>query len=160
MIGSQLRKKPEPIETEKGYHSSVEPPMDQFSAEMYDVIIKEHLIRRGCWIPSRFKKFPRFTIFTQKDLTFDKEHLINQYISLNPEVLALLAASDFDNINKINMVLGEPAVTHTSVLEKATSPLKNPKRSSPHSTFVNSIQNESQKIGNSELINQDVLELV
>jgi hypothetical protein len=52
-----------------GYNSSIESSKDKISNELYESIIKEHLIRRGCWIPSRFKKFPRFTIFTQKDLT-------------------------------------------------------------------------------------------
>ena len=126
--------------------------MDKYSTEMYDHIINEHLIRRGCWLPSRFKKFPRFTIFTQKDLSQDKIHLINQYISLNPEVLALLASSDMSNMNQLSSVLAEPAVTNTSVIEGKRSPLKKSpmketikinKRSSPHSAFLESIINES-----------------
>jgi hypothetical protein len=59
-----MHKKKKADDVEKGYNSNVEPAPDKFSSEMYDHIIKEHLIRRGCWMPSRFKKFPRFTIFT------------------------------------------------------------------------------------------------
>jgi hypothetical protein len=54
-------------DVERGYHSNTDPFMDEQSADMYEMVIQDHLIRRGCWIPSRFKKFPRFTIFTQKD---------------------------------------------------------------------------------------------
>ena len=114
-VHDQLRRKvPILEESDRGYHSSTDPHMDKVSAEMYDQIIQDHLIRRGCWIPSRFKKFPRFTIFTQKDELHDKSHLINQVISLNPQVLALLAASDITNLNQLSSVLEEPAVTNRS----------------------------------------------
>lgn len=69
---------------ERGYHSSTDPHMDNVSSEMFDQVLNDHLIRRGCWLPSRFKKFPRFTIFTQKDEMSDKRHLVDQFISLNP----------------------------------------------------------------------------
>jgi hypothetical protein len=39
---------------ERGYYSSNEPYLDQVSAEMYEQVIKDHLVKRQCWIPSRF----------------------------------------------------------------------------------------------------------
>lgn len=52
------------FEEDKGYYSSNDPYMDQISSEMYEQIIQNHFIQRACWVPSRYKKFPRFTIFT------------------------------------------------------------------------------------------------
>ena len=40
--------------------------------------------------------------------------MVNQFISLNPQVLALLASSDINNIKHLSEVLDEPAVTHRS----------------------------------------------
>ena len=59
-------KPPGPVmdDTDRGYHSATDPHPDQTSAELYDQVVQDHLVKRGCWIPSRFKKFPRFTIFT------------------------------------------------------------------------------------------------
>lgn len=64
-----MRKKKKADDIDRGYYSNIEPRDENMSNEMYEHIINEHLIRRGCWIPSRFKKFPRFTIFTQKDIS-------------------------------------------------------------------------------------------
>jgi len=59
---------------DRGYHSSNDPSMDNISSDMYEQIIKNHFIQRGCWIPSRYKKFPRFTIFTNSNNENKKEY--------------------------------------------------------------------------------------
>jgi HEAT repeat protein len=98
--------------------------MDAVSAEMFEQIIAEHLHRRGCWIPSRFKKFPRFTIFTQKDELVDKEHLLSQFISLNPQVLALLAASDPEAADKLLQTVQEETQETKRSATQRLSPTK------------------------------------
>lgn len=47
-----------------GYNTAGEAFSDQVSAEMYEQILREHFNRRNQWMPSRYKKFPRFTIYT------------------------------------------------------------------------------------------------
>jgi len=54
--------------------------------------------KRKAWSPRRFKKFPRFTIFLNKngqdgggdESEGDKEYLKENIISLNPEFMSLL----------------------------------------------------------------------
>lgn len=79
---------------DQGYNTSGEPEMDRVSAEIFEEVVNDHMMRRACWVPSRFKRFPRFTIFTQRNQLAEKAHLHGQIISLNPHVLAMLAAND------------------------------------------------------------------
>lgn len=68
--------------------------MDQMSSEMYEQVMKNHFITRGCWVPTRYKKFPRFTIFTNQLSQTNKVHMADQFISLNPQVLTYLTGID------------------------------------------------------------------
>lgn len=65
--------------------------------------------KRKAWSPRRFKKFPRFTIFLNKNGQDDpenqgaKEYLKEHIISLNPEFMNLL-------LNASSTATGEQAV--------------------------------------------------
>jgi len=51
-IAQKLRQKTPLFEvSDRGYHSSNDPYMDKISGDMYDQIIQDHIVRRGCWIP-------------------------------------------------------------------------------------------------------------
>ena len=65
---------------------------------MYSQILADHFEKRGFWAPARFKRFPRFAVFTSnKEQLFDKD----KFISLNPHVLALLAGIDEADVLKL-----------------------------------------------------------
>lgn len=91
--------------------------MDQISSEMYEQIIKNHFIQRACWVPSRYKKFPRFTIFTSNKDQLKKAHLVDQFISLNPQVLALLAGLEVEDQQlKQSVALDDQLATNRTTL--------------------------------------------
>ena len=47
------------------------------------------MLKKRAWSPKRFKKFPRFTIYLNKDEDA-KDHLKDNIISLNPEFMNFL----------------------------------------------------------------------
>ena len=49
--------------------------------------------KRKAWSPKRFKKFPRFTIFLNREDDASKEYLKDNIISLNPEFMNFLMNS-------------------------------------------------------------------
>ena len=51
------------------------------------------LIKRKAWSPKRFKKFPRFTIFLNREEDTGKDYLKDNIISLNPEFMNFLLNS-------------------------------------------------------------------
>ena len=69
--------------------------LEQFSEEIQNQLIDLAMSKRKAWSPRRFKKFPRFTIFLNRNGEEDQEtskhnHLKDQIISLNPEFMNLL----------------------------------------------------------------------
>jgi len=48
------------------------------------------ILQRKAWSPRRFKKFPRFTIFLNREEDIAKEYLKDNIISLNPEFMKFL----------------------------------------------------------------------
>jgi hypothetical protein len=83
--------------------SSTEPPKHPLfgQQDLLEHLVRQHFLRRHQFLPARFKRYPRFTIFTQRDGD-DNSHLINQMISLNPQVFAMLAATDEEQIHVEN----------------------------------------------------------
>ena len=56
-------------------------------------MITEQLVRRAQWIPSRFNKFPRFTISQTYPKANEIEDIYNKmrlFISLNPHIINFL----------------------------------------------------------------------
>jgi hypothetical protein len=77
-------------------------------------------------MPARFKRLPRFSVYTHKDEFHDKKHLMEHYISLNPHVIALLTSNDLQDVGQLDIVLEEPAITHQSAREMRKSLSPNP----------------------------------
>lgn len=67
--------------------------MDKPSLDLFKQVIEQHIFKQSAWLPMRYKRFPRFTIYTKDKQISDKEHLANHIISLNPHVVAMLASS-------------------------------------------------------------------
>ena len=51
------------------------------------------ILKRKAWSPRRFKKFPRFTIFLNREDEITKDYLKDNIISLNPEFMNFLLNS-------------------------------------------------------------------
>jgi hypothetical protein len=73
--------------------------LEQFSDEIQNQLIDLTMSKRKAWSPRRFKKFPRFTIFLNRNGQNGvegegdneaKEYLKDHIISLNPEFMNLL----------------------------------------------------------------------
>ena len=73
--------------------------LEQFSDEIQNQLIDLAMSKRKAWSPRRFKKFPRFTIFLNRNGQLEgeemdnpniKEYLKEHIISLNPEFMNLL----------------------------------------------------------------------
>ena len=58
-------------------------------------------------MPQRFKKFPRFTVFLNKNRDCQPTYLKKQFISLNPEVLARIAGDDTKLLNNLHLDMNE-----------------------------------------------------
>lgn len=90
-LARMLSQRPSVAEAgDRGYNTSGEPLAGSDGEDLYGQVMQDHLIRKGCWKPARFKRYPRFTIFTQRDKGDDKKP--QKYISLNHQVIMLLAA--------------------------------------------------------------------
>ena len=77
--------------------------LEQFSDEIQNQLIDLAMSKRKAWSPRRFKKFPRFTIFLNRngqlegddqDNSHVKEYLKEHIISLNPEFMNLLLSAN------------------------------------------------------------------
>ena len=72
-----------------------------------DGIINMHLVKRAQWVPQRYTKNPRHyarssprNIKAIRESTYDESM---QYISLNPQIIALLTSSDINQSNVFPM---------------------------------------------------------
>lgn len=110
-VSSELTSKP--VETNlmsNGYNSSSEPVMDSVSKDIYTQILDEHMKRRCYWAPARYKRFPRFAMFTQSKMNHSKSPKKERLINLNPGVIALLAGVDYKESARVIQELKAPGV--------------------------------------------------
>lgn len=64
--------------------------MDVATEELQNQLMEYAILKRKAWSPRRFKKFPRFTIFLNREEDTAKEYLKDNIISLNPEFMSFL----------------------------------------------------------------------
>ena len=62
--------------------------VNQQTSQVWDQLEDEEDKQNGRFSPKRFKRFPRFTIFLNRDE--NKEHFKDNIISLNPEFMNFL----------------------------------------------------------------------
>eukprot|EP00347_Sterkiella_histriomuscorum_P010993 403374156 len=78
---------------QSGYLTQQEHPIDLASEELQNQLMEYAILKRKAWSPKRFKKFPRFTIFLNREEDIGKEYLKDNIISLNPEFMNYLLNS-------------------------------------------------------------------
>ncbi|CDW76398.1 UNKNOWN [Stylonychia lemnae] len=99
LLKSQQQSKRQKIEPKKasvdlnGYLTSQEHPLDLATQDLQQQLMEYAIIKRKAWSPKRFKKFPRFTIFLNREEDTGKDYLKDNIISLNPEFMNFLLNS-------------------------------------------------------------------
>ena len=90
-IGTAKRKNSQFLRGYETEDQAIDPKSLNFKKDVAEAIAQNELRSKG-WQAKRFKRFPRFSIYLQRDKA--NTHLERNYISLNNRMLAYLAEPD------------------------------------------------------------------